>query len=190
MTIIEKAKKNFYQKVKDHKSDPYHLLNHLKEMEKWAKFMINKNNDVDEEVILLSVFLHDIGHYPIDLETDHAVKGEKIAKKWLELELYDSEKTKNVLHCVRSHRCKDIMPETKEAKIIAFIDSISHMTDFVYLDIAKCDKETGSPCRSFAKMERDLRDLGLFPEIQKNMLGIYNAWKNLITEYNKLEIDF
>ncbi|KKR33637.1 MAG: hypothetical protein UT64_C0005G0017 [Candidatus Falkowbacteria bacterium GW2011_GWF2_39_8] len=36
MSIIEEAKKYFHKMVQDFNSDPYGLVNHLKEMEKWA----------------------------------------------------------------------------------------------------------------------------------------------------------
>jgi hypothetical protein len=81
------------------------------------------------------------------------------------------------------------MPKSLEAKIMAFIDSASHMTDSMYFDMAKDAKEKKENFRVYAKMERDLRDLSSFPEIQKELTGLYNAWQNLIKEYEKINLD-
>ena len=184
--IIEKAKTQFQQMVNNFGSDPYHLISHVPEAEKWAKFMLKKYPQANEEVVLLAVWLHDIGHYPIPTDIDHAIRSEQRAEEFLVSESYPKDEMKEVLHCVRAHRCSDVIPETLEAKIMAFIDSASHMTDSMYFDIARDDKEKNDSFRVYAKMERDLRDLASFPEIQKDMIGIYNAWKKLIEEYEKI----
>lgn len=186
--IVEKAKKLFHEKIKEFGSDPYHLLQHLTEVEKWAKLILKKYPHVDEEIIFLSVWLHDIGHYPIPTKIDHAVRSEKTAKEFLEKENYPEEKIKKVLHCIRAHRCKDVLPESFEAKILAFIDSASHMTDTMYFDIAKNNKNDGKPFRVYAKMERDFRDLSFFPEIKKQMIPLFNSWEKLLKEYEKIEL--
>jgi hypothetical protein len=130
-----------------------------------------------------SLYLHDTGHYPINKEIDHAITSEKLTTIFLENEKYDKEKTIKVMHCVRAHRCKDVMPNTLEAKAMAFIDSASHMTDKMYIDMIK----NGDGEKASAKLERDYRDLAIFPEIQKEMTEIYSAWKILITNLNRLK---
>ena len=106
----------------------------------------------------------------------------------LEKENYDKLKIEKVLHCVRSHRCRDVMPETLEAKIMAFIDSASHMTDSMYFGMAKDDKNMKQQFRVYSKMERDLRDLSTFPEAKEKLLGLYDAWQKLIKEYEKIDL--
>jgi len=91
------------------------------------------------------------------------------------------------LHCIRAHRCKDIAPETIEAKIIAFADSASHLTQGIYLDIVKEEKEGGT-YDAFEKLERDWRDLSFFPEIKDEMGELYESWKKLIKAYKKINI--
>jgi hypothetical protein len=185
--IIKKAKTKFFKMVDDFGSDPYHLLPHVPEAEKWAKLMLKKYPEADQELILLSVWLHDLGHYPLPTEIDHAVRGEERAKKFLEKENYSQEKSEKILHCVRAHRCRDIMPESLEAKIMAFSDSASHMTDTMYLDMARDDADENRYSRVYAKMERDMRDLATFPEIQKDLTGLYEACKKLLSEYEKID---
>jgi 23S rRNA maturation-related 3'-5' exoribonuclease YhaM len=186
-SIIEKAKSEFLKMVDDFGSDPYHLKPHVPEAEKWAKLMLKKYPEANEEGVLLAVWLHDFGHYPIPTEIDHAIRGEQRAREFLEKENYLKDNLEKVLHCVRSHRCKDVMPETLEAKIMAFSDSASHMTDTMYLDMVKTD-EKGRFARTYAKMERDFRDLAIFPEMQKELSEIYEAWQVLLKSYEKINL--
>lgn len=187
--ILSKAKEKFFQMITDYKSDPFYLKLHVPEAEKWAKHLLKKYPDLDAEVVLLAVWLHDIGHYPVNSEEDHAIISEKRAKTFLEEQNYSKNKMNKVLHCIRAHRCKDVMPNTFEAKIIAFVDSASHITDDLYFRMAKEDKEKKRAFRVYAKMERDFRDLSAFPEIQNELKELFETWKKLIKIYENLEID-
>jgi len=188
LSIIEKARAKFFQVTEEFGSDPYLLLPHVPEVERWAKFMLKRYPQADEEVVLLAVWLHDLGHYPILTEVDHAIRSEERAREFLEKEKYPKEKMKKVLQCVRSHRCRDVMPESFEAKIIAFADSASHMTTSIYFDMAKEDKQKNREFKAYAKLERDFRDLSSFPEIKKELTELYNAWKNLLKAYEKIDL--
>jgi HD superfamily phosphodiesterase len=187
-SIIDKAKDTFLQMIDNFGTDPYGLQDHVAEAEKWARLMLKKYPQADAEVVLLAVWLHDIGHYPIPTEIDHAIRGEQRAKEFLELENYDKEKTLAVLHCVRSHRCRDVMPEPLEAKMVAFVDSASHMTDTMYMKIARDDKANNQSFRVYAKMDRDFRDLSSFPEMQKELTDLYHSWQKLLKEYEKVDL--
>ena len=187
-TIIEKAKEEFWKMLKDFGSDEFHLESHVLEVERWANHMLKKYPQADKEVVLLSVWLHDIGHYPHS-EADHAIIGEQIARKFLKKQNYPEDKMNKVLHCIRAHRCKDVFPETFEAKMMAFIDSASHLTTQVYLDMAKQDKERKESFRAFAKLERDMRDLSSFPEDKKILKELSEAWEKLLKVYEKLDIN-
>jgi len=134
----------------------------------------------------LGVWLHDYGHYPINPNEDHAITGERKAKAFLKKEGFNKEKTKQVLHCIRSHRCKDVMPQTIEAKILACADSASHFTSTMYFDILYRQKNENHPYTALGKIERDYRDLSFFPEIKKELTPLYKAWLNLLSEYDKL----
>ena len=179
MELIEKAKQYFYEKITTFGSDPYRLLWHLPEVEKWAEICLQRF-PADEEITKLWVWLHDIWHYPIPTDEDHAIRGEDIAIKFLDENNYHQEKIKKIAHCVRAHRCKDIQPETIEAKIVAFSDSASHMTQAdLYLSMAK---HKGSK-ETLEKLERDYRDLWQFPELKEELHPLYLARKNLLETY-------
>lgn len=178
--IIKKAKQAFY-KMLEKNDDTWDLATHLPEAEKWTNWVYKKYPSLDLEIIELSLWLHDIGHYPIIKGLDHAIVSEKIAKEFLEEEKYDPIKTKEVLHCVRSHRNRDITPTTLEAKLFSAIDSLSHFTYGPYLE-ATLD---GRGEFALGKLERDFNDLRNFPEIQKELEPFYQAWKSLLIEYKK-----
>ena len=135
----------------------------------------------------LGVWLHDIGHYPLPTEIDHAVRGEERAREFLTNEGFDRIKIERVCHCVRAHRCKDVLPETIEARIIAAADSAGHITDTaMYPSIAQKDKQNGVPFRVYAKIERDWRDLAFFPEVQTELEELHQAWKVVLKAYEKI----
>lgn len=184
---VEKAKGFFYKMVTDFNSDPYTLIPHLLAVEKWANYLLKKYPEADSETALLGVWLHDIGHYPI-LNEDHAVTGEKIAREFLGSIGLDKDRIGKVAQCVRRHRCRDIQPETIEEKITAFSDSASNMTAPMYLNMLPREKRDSSPSTYDLadKIERDFRNLSFFPEIKKQMRPLYNEWKKLLVEYEKI----
>lgn len=188
-SIVDKAKAAFFKAVDDFGSDPYAQRPHVPEVERWARYLLKQHSEADGEVVLLAVWLHDIGHYPVPTDIDHAVRSEERAKAFLTKEKCAKGTMEKVLHCVRAHRCKDVMPETIEAKIVACADSASHMTQQMYFAISIDDKEAKRPFRAYAKMDRDFRDLAAFPALQKELEQLYEAWKKLIKAYEKIDTD-
>jgi uncharacterized protein len=180
--LLQKAKHFAFEIIKNNGTDPWGLVNHLPEVEKWGRFLLDKHPEADKDVVLLSSWLHDAGHYPIT-EIDHAVKSEIITKEFLEKENFNTDKISKVLHCIRAHRCKDVLPETLEAKIIACADSASHLTD-VYMYSNMLGESRAK--LALEKLERDYRDIGEFPEVEAKLKNIYEAWKKIIVAF----IDF
>lgn len=187
-TIIKKAKNHFLNRIKRMGYDPYILVLHVPEVERWVNYLCDQHPEADREVALLGAWLHDLGHYPLPFEDDHAVRGEQLAMKFLKQEKYPANKSKKVLHCIRAHRCKDVLPETIEAKMVACADSASHMTSYMYVDFALTDREKKQKYRAYAKMDRDYRDVALFPEVKKLLTPLYRAWKKTIREFEKITL--
>jgi hypothetical protein len=177
-TIIERAKARFMTNLDQHGTDPWRLEKHLEEAERWANRLLPRFSSLDREVIELSIWLHDIGHYPVVKGEDHAVVSEAISREFLAREKYDPVKQKKVLHCVRSHRNKDVVPQSPEAKFFAMLDSISHFTYAPYVDMAI----DGRIDQAIEKLERDYRDISPFSEIQLEIKGLYESWKKLLLE--------
>lgn len=183
-TLIDKSKALFLERLNNHKEDPWNLRSHVPEAEKWAKKILKRCPKVDCDVVMCSVWLYDIGHYPI-VDRDHAVISEEIAAKFFEAEKADKEFAKQVLHCIRSHRNRDVAPSTAEAKLLSMIDSISH---FTYLPYFKMVQDVGIE-QTLAKLERDYRDIKPFPEIHKEITPLYKAIKKLLTELRKIDLE-
>ena len=182
MNIIEQAKNYFYENVTAG-NDPWDLLIHVPDAERWAEIILKRYPKADRETVMLAIWLHDTSYYKGDKGMDHAVKSEIDARQFLKKEGYNPEKIEKVCHCVRAHRNRDIKPETLEAELICLIDSISHFTYGPYLPMT----QDGRGAQSLEKLERDYGDLRLFPEIEKELTPLYQAWKDLITEFMKSE---
>lgn len=81
------------------------------------------------------------------------------------------------------------MPDSLEAKIVACADSASHMTHWVYFDMAMDDRRDKCEFKAYGKIDRDFRDLAAFPEVQDELRDLHEAWRNVIKEYEKIDID-
>jgi predicted hydrolase (HD superfamily) len=177
--IVEQVKAHFLRAVEEGQPIYPFLPRHMREAEKWAHRILRNHPEADPEIVLLSVWLHDIGHTTGDRETDHAHQSALEAERFLTEVGLASEKVRRVVHCVRTHRCRDIQPETMEAKVLAAADSASHMTDVHYIVHAS----RGARDYAVEKLEKDYRDLGFFPEVQRELASLYEAWRQLLGVY-------
>lgn len=111
--------------------------NHLLLVEKWAKWLLSRLPEADGTVVMAAVWLHDI-YYFIDLEREkeHAQLGALEAEKILKDRGFDATVIADVSHAIRAHSCRDIMPETVEAKIFASADAMSHFSPQFYFSLA------------------------------------------------------
>lgn len=150
---------------------------HLFLVEGEAEKVLKIYPEADLTITILGAWLHDLGHFIGRDKEDHAIVGEEEARKFLATLTDDKNLIEAVAHCVRAHRCKDVQPETIEAKIVAFSDSASHLIhEIVYPDIFfKFDKKT-----ALGKLGRDYRDLALLPKAQMDLLPYYSAWHELL----------
>lgn len=177
--VIEQTKAHFLTSVEN--GDPIYpyLPRHVGEVERWAIKILQNYPEADEEIVRLSVWLHDIGHTTGDRETDHALQSAVEAERFLSASGLAPDRVEQVVHCVRAHRCRDVQPETIEAKVLAVADSAGHMTDVNYIVHAS----DGLRDYALEKLERDYRDAGLLPEVQREITPLYKAWKQLLTVY-------
>lgn len=187
-TIIDKARELFKNRIKKVGYDPYGLVKHVEEVEKWANYLCDHHPQADRQAVMLGVWLHDLGHYPLPADIDHAIRSEQLAGKFFKKERCPDKKAKKALHCIRAHRCRDVLPETIEARIVACADSASHMTDSMYMDMARDDKALNQAFRAYGKMDRDYRDVATFPEVKKTLAPLYRAWKKTLQEYEKIDL--
>lgn len=178
--LVEKTKAHFLKTFKNKKDPLYaYLPKHVAEAEKWADKILQKYPEADEGIIFLSVWLHDIGQATGDGDKDHAVKSETETRRFLSKLGLAPEKIEKVAHCVRAHRCKDVQPETLEARILAAADSASHMTDICYIDMASEKSKEAA----LEKLERDYRDANLLLGLREEITPLYKAWKKLLNAF-------
>ena len=180
MDILKKTERFFFDTLNKNWSDPFGLAKHVPLVIKWIKLCLEKYPKADKNVCLLWWWLHDIWHHPdYTHKVDHAIRWEDIARNFLQDNWVDKKTIQQVCHCVRAHRCKDMLPDTIEAKIIAFSDSASHMTDIMYLTMI----ENWLSDMVLEKLDRDYRDLNLLSEMKPQLENIYHSWKSLINDY-------
>ena len=158
------------------------VLYHIEAVVKNANFLANKYN-VDEEVCIISAWLHDIASITdYNLYKEYHIYGAKIANEILKKFNYDEDKIKLVKNCILNHRGSIHNRRlTKEEQIIADADAISHF-DSVPSLLYLAYKEKGMNIedgKNFVKMklERSYRKISnesrkIYEEKYKNIMKI------------------
>jgi uncharacterized protein len=167
MNTVNKIKKFVKEECKkpDSKYGYEPFNNHFVPAIKYANELIKKfgKDNLDEEVILIAVWLHDIGSI-MHGRKDHHITGAKIAEKKLKEFKYPSEKIELIKKCILNHRgSQQNKRETIEEKIVAEADTLSNFDNlsgifkaaFVYED--KTQDEAKKSVRE--KLERKYRQL-------------------------------
>lgn len=151
---------------------------HIEIVRYWAEKLCDKYPEADRDAVIIAALFHDLGHFTENLdEDDHAKISEKEARLFLKNEGASNDVIKKATSAIRSHRNSDVSPKSIEDKIIVFADSASHLTSpDVYLYVASGYGKS----KALEKLERDYRDLALFPEEKKSLENLYSSWKNLI----------
>ncbi|GAB3677731.1 HD domain-containing protein [Halopiger thermotolerans] len=109
---------------------PAHDWQHVRRVAALAETLIDRRPDgdaVDERVVTLAVYLHDIGREREDRGEidDHAIWGAREAGDILADVGADAETIERVQHCVRTHRYSNALdPETLEAKLVSDADNL------------------------------------------------------------------
>lgn len=186
-SVVEAAKQHFLATVEsiriEHPGVSFYPT-HVAEVERWAKRILKRHPEADEEIVLLGVWLHDIGNLIGDKQIDHAKRSETEVNVILPKLGLAQDKIEAVAHCVRSHRNSDVTPSTLEARIVAAADSASHMTGDAYLPSVGMKRTVGS---SLAKLGRDYRDIDLIPGLKEELTPLYNSWVALLNAYPNFE---
>jgi hypothetical protein len=146
----------------------------------------------DRFTTIAGAWLHDIALVNVpecNTHGTHHTKGYKAAKDILLKHDVDIEKAEIIAQCVLRHRNTEEYPAvTKEQKIIAAADSMSHFKSIVYFTY-----HFYNPGKSLAdmveyslgKLERDWQDISIIPEIAESCRGEYEVLKRLFESYLK-----
>ena len=176
--MISEAKEHLLSTLKSADRKWFYMYTHIPQVEKWAIKIAKLLSGANMEILLTSVWLHDIGLL-LGSEGDHAVNSEAEVLKFLTGLGASPEVISQVSHCVRAHRCKDVLPQSIEEKILAVADSASHMTDDTYA----CFAARGELQTAKEKLERDFHDVGLILQVKAEVTPLYLAWKHLLEVY-------
>ncbi len=106
-------------------ASPAHDWNHVLRVERLADRLVQDRADVDESVLELAVYLHDIGrsHEAAGTIDDHAAWGARRTRELLTD--WDPDTVDAVCHCIRSHRySNDVEPETPAARVLCDADNL------------------------------------------------------------------
>lgn len=175
--MIEEIRKSMLELCKGKSWD---WEEHLDQVAEYSK-MLAKKLDADEEVCELAAWLHDIVKIKDSKRESHHIKGAEEAEKILEKYSYPKEKIQQVKHCILTHSSdENYMPQTKEAKILASADALSHFDSL--LSLAQhgfvLKGKTAEECREFLlrKYENSWKKI-LIPEAREIARPKYEAIK-------------
>lgn len=118
---VEDRASEFFEGV-----NPAHDWFHVKRVENLAMKLAGKE-DADQEVVKVSVLLHDIGRKKEDegVIEDHSSWGAEKSKEILTELDFEPDFVEKVSHCIDSHRySKDPEPSTLEAKVLSDADNL------------------------------------------------------------------
>lgn len=136
MKNIQKVKTQIKQECLKSKNIPnWFYKDHLSQVEKNAKELLEEKSSADKEVVLLGVWLHDLQRIR-GIKGDHqkigAIEAEKVMKQYS----YDKGMIEKVKNIILSHSCSNKKPSSLEGKILATADAMSHYQNDFYLKIA------------------------------------------------------
>ncbi len=160
---------------------------HVEAVVKYSKILA-KQLDADEEVCEISAWLHDIIKIRDNQRDQHHVKGSETAAEILRKYNYPEDKINQVKHCIITHSSdKKYMPESKEAKIVASADAISHFDNLLILAhyVFVIKKESVDQCReTLLKKYKNSWNKLLIPEAKEIAKPKYEAIKLILGEQN------
>lgn len=158
---------------------------HIESVVKYSK-LLAKKLDADEEICEISALLHDIKNIKGEKEMHHVHGSEEVAKLLKEYN-YPEDRIDMVKHCILTHSSdNNYMPESKEAKIVASADALSHFDNFLALayvvyNLKKLSIEGGREW--LVKKYKDCWDkLELIPEAKEIAKDKYDAIKFILGE--------
>ena len=129
----------------------------------------------DLEIVALGALLHDIALVlKVGTKADHHINGEKIARKVLEENNYDSDKMERVLKCVLNHRSSKNATNLEEM-CVADADILAHLKNMPMLFSRVC---------SNSKSPKDIRE-----EMKKILTKEYDDLSDKTKELSKKYFD-
>jgi hypothetical protein len=156
---------------------------HLLMVEKFAKFILEKKPEANSEIVLLGVWLHDMGRVR-GINGDHQQAGAIEAEKVMRQFEYSEDIITKVKNIILSHSCEEVMPDSLEGQILATADAMSHYTNDFYLQIAVTGKRNLQEFKKWAleKIDRDFNKKIAFDFAKDEIHSQHEVLKNLLTK--------
>ena len=175
--------KEFRKSTKCHE---WFVDEHVLVVEKLALELCKHYPEANKDAVLLSVWFHDIGRIH-GISKDHDVYGADYAKEYLSKKSFSTSLIDIIYQACRSHRCKDVLPQSIEAKIIATSDALSHFHNGFYLRILYSKSRRGKDFQEIRKkilkkIDRDYKVKISLPIAKEATEPFYRAWKQVIKE--------
>jgi hypothetical protein len=115
---------------------PHHNFLHIVRDLYRALLIADTEAEVDYDVLIPAVLLHDIGFFTPDFrDLGHDVAGARLAGEWLSELGYTTEQIEAIAHCIRAHKSKAETPRSLEAQILYDAD-VLEKAGAVYLMLA------------------------------------------------------
>ena len=147
IAVKEFVKKEFEKPEAQYKDS---LENHFKIVVRYVLELV-EDECADREIVEIAAWLHDIGSIMGQYENHHVVSAE-VAGDLLARFGYSKDKIEEVKHCILTHRGSlGLGKETKEARILADADAMSHFDCIENITSKIFD---GDKKKTLAKLER------------------------------------
>ena len=169
---------------------------HQTEVVRYAEKLLDIYKEADRDIVLISCWLHDIGHYHakngkeiLKVKKKHHINGAKIAENMLSKYDLDKKDVDKIKNCVLRHRNHAPYPaRTLEEKIVVAADTLSHFGSIFYFTYFKFHPEHTLERMvkdDLEKIERDWRDLKILPKVRPMVEAEYKTIKKLLENYDK-----
>ncbi len=153
---------------------------HIMAVEKLARELAQKYG-ADMEIILLGIYLHDIGWLKDPTGRTHDLEGLSITEEMMAELGYDAEAIEKVKSIIRTHSCRTVMPSTLEEKIIATADGMSQFRGDFFIFMLWNDKRDirieDKVRKAMEGLERAFNSKFFFKEERKTIRPYYEAYK-------------
>jgi len=183
MKNIGKIKKQIRQDCLDNDKLPeWFYKDHLLQVEKNAKELLDENPQADRKVVLLGVWLHDLQRVR-GIKGDHQKVGAREAEKVMKEYGYDNTIIKQVKDIILSHSCGPVKPGSLEGKILATADAVSHYQNNFYLKVAVTGQRDLEEYKAWLKekLDRNYNKKIYFQSARRKIKPMHDIYERLIT---------
>ena len=150
------VKKTFDKADLKYHDTPFFYEYHLKPAARIGKDLAKKYG-ADEKVVEVALLLHDIGLTQSVENEEHGVTGARMVEEILRSKGCSQDFINKVASCVLKHSCKEHLPVSKEERIVATADALSHLTTpWFFIKFRFTNKSVAEQMKwTFKKVEED-----------------------------------